>query len=165
MPAADRIERRENAPRPSRRPVPLGENHKRGLTTALVRLDEMLCDIEEWARGRERRSVLYKERNDLPPAERRALLREVDRIRRDIADARDRLRLEAPEQSAADEVWARCAAVRENLMELESRQLRRYGAVHRELARCADALSARLLEGVDRLLDAVSGRHTRPPAD
>jgi tetratricopeptide (TPR) repeat protein len=45
--------------------IPLGDNHRRGIVTALLLLDRMLCEVEEYARGREVCSVFYIEQNAL----------------------------------------------------------------------------------------------------
>ena len=106
------------------------------------------------------RPVLYRERNTFRAAGRHALLREIKRLRRDLAAAPDDLGLEPTEQAATDDVWARCAAIRENLTELETRQLRRYGAVPRELGRYAYALSG---PGRPRQPSTVQGPLKDPP--
>ena len=58
----------------------LSENHKRSIVAAMRVLDLLLCDCEEYARGREHRSVFYQERNSLSPGQRTELLSEIARM-------------------------------------------------------------------------------------
>lgn len=94
------------------------DNQRRAVAITLAMLDEMLCRVEEWARGREVRSVLYEERNPLSDEQRATLLAEASRIRATIAALRDRLNLPRRIHSALDDIWGHSAALRESLMEL-----------------------------------------------
>ena len=147
------------------RRVPMSENHRRGITTALRFLDEMVCGFEVWARGRQVRSVLYEERNTLSEAQRRELLAEVAAVREALREVKERLGLEGEVLHASRDIWSRASAFREHLMELEGRALRRYGKVPPPLGRFMDALVARLLRRLDRIVAIVSGptdAHRRP---
>jgi len=55
----------------------ISPNHRKGISVALTSLDEMLCAVEAWARGREAQGVLYRAQNTLSPGRREQLLTEV----------------------------------------------------------------------------------------
>ena len=122
----------------------------------LAFLDEALCEFEEWAQGRERGSVLYRERNTLSPRQRRALLAEIGRVRRLLRDVRDRLGLTASTQEAAQAIWGRGSALREHIVELEAKHLRRYGEVNADLAAFLDPRVEELLGCIDDILTIVN---------
>jgi hypothetical protein len=136
--------------------IDVPENHRRGITTTLTLFDELLCRVEEWAQGREVRSVLHLERNRLTKAQRSRILAEVAKLRRLLESARRQLGLEPAGHDAAADIWSRCAVFREYVMELESRQLHRYGEVPSDLADYVDSLAPRLLAALDRIIAAVS---------
>jgi len=141
-------------------PSPAG-NHRRAISTTLALFDALLGRLAEWADGREQRGVLYEEVNDLGPDRRRVLRRQVARLRRRLEAARRDLGLAVIHEPASLDIWGRCAAFRENLVELEARRLRRYGEVPPDLADYMDALSGDLTAGLDRLLTALR-REARP---
>jgi len=140
----------------------MGGNHRRGITIALRMLDEMVCVVETWALGRQVRSVLYEERNDLSEAQRRRLLAEVASVRKALREVKERLGLEGEVLHAGRDIWSRASAFREHLMELEGRALVRYGEVPPELGRFMDPLVGRLLCRLDRIADIVTGRDVDP---
>jgi len=138
-----------------KRTSPLEENHRRAVSTTLALLDELLCRIEGWAGGREDRGILYTERNNLAPSQRKTLRQTVAHLRGLILSARIELDLKATTQDALSDIWSRCAAFRQNLMEITGASLRRYGPVSRDVVHRLDALSRDLLDGLDTILDAL----------
>ncbi|NOZ23159.1 MAG: hypothetical protein GXP25_18955 [Planctomycetes bacterium] len=125
--------------------------HRRGITTALTLLDEVICEVEAWAGGREVSSVLYREWNTLSPEQCRKLQRQVVKMKQLLTAARDRLGLSPDPQETSREIWGRCAGLREHLMALESVHLRRYGAVPDDLAGYMDGLVPKLLRELDSI--------------
>jgi len=149
---------------PDRMPKPsMNENQRRGIATTLRLLDEALCRFEEWAQGRERHSVLYHEHNDLSPEQRRRLLEVTARFRRCIERMRDDLDLEPSLQTASSDIWGTCSGFWENLVELESRHLRRYGEVSPSLARYVDKAAPELVHHLEDVLVVLAGRKRTPP--
>jgi hypothetical protein len=134
----------------------LSESTRRAVETTLQLLDEALCRIEEWARGRQHRSVLYAETNRLSPAQRRGMLREVAAMRGELRAARDALALAPRRLNAARDIWALCSGLRVDLMEMESTRLRGYGALPEPAAACIDGTSGRLGAGLDRIVGILA---------
>jgi len=142
----------------------ISPNHRKGISVALSSLDEMLCVVEAWAKGREAQGVLYRERNTLSPGRREQLLKEVTHLRQLLKPLVDVLGLEGRTESAADDTWGMCAGLRAQLIKLESRPLRRYGPVPRQLGDLMDAQVPKLLQGLDRISRLVSQDRRHPPA-
>jgi hypothetical protein len=138
--------------------IVVNENQRRTLGITLAVVDQTLCGIEEWAKGREVRSVLYEERNLLGTAQRRLLVRRIDRMRRTLERLREDLHLPKETRSASDDIWGRCAALRETLMELEGGRLRGYGEVDPTLAAYLSSQVAALLAALDQVASVASGR-------
>jgi hypothetical protein len=116
----------------------LRENFKRGIETTLVVLDEAICQFEQWAKGREQRSVFYSERNTLSPAQREAILSEVAGMREMLWELRDDLGLEGRVRGGANTIWGKSAVLSVNLTELEGKYLARYGEPPRGLVEYLD---------------------------
>ena len=129
--------------------VEVGENHKRAIGTTLTLLDEMLCEFEEYAQGRERHGVMYHERNSLSDKQRRGIQSEVAAMRRTMRELKEALGLTDSRDEVAQHIWARASAFWEVLVETQSRYLRRYGEFAPGLKECLDprieVLIARLL--------------------
>ena len=140
----------------SDRRIPLGANHRRALASSLSLLDETLCRFEEWARGREVKSVLYEERNDLDEEQRAALRAEVEAMHEHLERLRAALKLPRRRQSAANDIWSWCSVLWKDVEELESRHLRRYGALEKRAADFIDPEIRALSAGLERLSALVS---------
>ncbi len=134
----------------------VNDNQRRAIGITLGLLDEVLCRIEQWGLGHHARGVLYKERNNLTPAQRRFLLEEVARLRSTLKELADRLTLPRQSRSATDDIRGQCAAFRDRLLELEGGRLRGYGQVHPELEDLLDKSIPPLLEGVGRIARCVT---------
>ena len=105
----------------------LNENHKRSISVTLCLLDEMLCEFEEQARGRQWRSAFYEERNDLSRQQRKELLSVISRMRGVMEEVKKTLGLAMRVQGVSRGIWGRSMSFWENLVETQSRHLRRYG--------------------------------------
>jgi len=129
----------------------LGDNLRRGLETTLGILDEILCEFEEWARGREHRSVLYSEHNSLSPSDRDALLSEIAEMRSVLQEFRDDLALEGRMREAAHSIWGSCAVLLTNLEELTGKHLARYGDIPRQLPEYLEPRIRRLMSSLQHI--------------
>ncbi|MEJ5296930.1 MAG: hypothetical protein ACUVSM_00390 [Armatimonadota bacterium] len=132
--------------------------HLRGITVTLALLDETLCEIEELARGRERQSILFRERNRLAPARRSAILERVASMREVIRRVRDALDLQPDVQEAAVEIRSLCAGLWEHVIELKPGHLARYGPLPEGLASTMDPAAEELAAGLADILDLLKRR-------
>jgi len=133
----------------------LGENFKRGIETTLVVLDEALCEFEEWANGRERRSVFYSDRNTLSARQRDVILSEVAGMRKMLQELKDDLGLEGRVRGGANDIWGKCAILAVNLEEMKGKHLARYGNPPRDLVEYLDPRVKRLIATVNRIFRLV----------
>jgi len=133
----------------------LGDSFKRGIETTLVVLDDALCEFEQWANGREQRSVFYSERNTLSGVQREAILSEVAGMREMLRELRDDLGLEGRVRGAANDIWGKCAILSINLVELEGRHLAGYGEPPGELIEYLDPRVKWLIASINHLFRLV----------
>jgi len=129
----------------------LGENFKRGIETTLVVLDKALCEFEEWAKGREQRSMFYSERNTFSPAQRDEILSEVAAMREMLRELQDDLGLEGRVRGGANIIWGKCAVLAVNLEELKGKHLARYGEPPRGLVEYLDPRIKRLIASINHI--------------
>ena len=135
--------------------ISLSNNHRRGIGTALFVLDRMLCEAEEYARGREARSVFYVEQNALSADQREGLLAEIARMRDALREIKDGLGLEAEAEDVGRKIWGESSTLWEVLLETKSRFLKRYGPPPDELGAYLDPRIDALLEHLRNLTNLV----------
>jgi hypothetical protein len=135
--------------------IPLDDNHRRGIGTALLLLDRMLCEVEQYAQGREAHSVFYVEHNGLTSDQRTHLLTEVAQMRDLLRGLKDGLGLETEIEDVARRIWGEASTFWEVLVETKSRFLKRYGAPPEGLARYLDPRIDALIEHLRNLTDLV----------
>jgi len=134
-----------------------GEYHLRGISVTLTMLDEALGEIEEWAHGRARRSILYQERNRLTRKQREGIRAEVQHLRALLRELSDHFGLEPTVEDAAQAIRASCAALWQYLVETEAKHLRRYGDLPPGLGEYLDPKVEELIEGMQRISDTARG--------
>jgi hypothetical protein len=135
--------------------IPLGENHRRGIIAALLWLDRMLWEVEEYANGREAHSVFYIEHNALSPERRTSLRAEIAQMRGLLRELKDGLGLETGPEDVGRRIWGECLTFWEVLVETKSRFLNRYGQPPAGLAEYLDPRVDALIEHLRNL--------TKPP--
>jgi hypothetical protein len=142
--------------------IPLSENHRRGIVAALLLLDRMLCEVEQYAQGREVHSVFYVEHNALAPDQRTSLLAEIAPMRDLLRELKDSLGLKTETEDVGRKIWGECSTFWEVLVETKSRFLKRYGPPPEGLAEYLDPRIDALI-GHLRTLTALAlhGEETR----
>jgi hypothetical protein len=131
----------------------LGDNHRKGISTALSLLDQMLCQVEQYAHGRQIRSVLYVERNALSANQKKSLLAEIAQMRHLLKELKDALGLEAKTEDAGRKIWGQGSTFWEILVETKSRFLKRYGQPPDGLAEYLDPRIDLLIEHLRNLTE------------
>ena len=134
----------------------LSENHRRGISSTLGLLDEMLCRFERWAKGDVAQGVLYQEHDTLSGSQRQAILKDIAALRRLMAELRDTLGLEIKAQDVAGAIWSQSLAFWEALVELEAKYLKRYGDLPEGFAKEFDPKVQRIIQHVIRIADAAN---------
>jgi hypothetical protein len=146
-------------PKPTNVKFPtLSENHRRAIGTVAFMLDQMLCDFEAYAKGREFHGLLYHERNRLSPRERQAILDEAGRIRTVLKELQESLGLAPRVEDVSREIWGRGSMFWEGLVETETKYLRRYGETPPGLADYLDPKIETLIEHLDTIVRMTGGK-------
>jgi len=133
----------------------ISEPHKRGISITLALLDETLCEVEQWANGREIRSVFYEEHNTLSTRQRQGILSEIARMRSLLHELKDDLALEPTVEDAGAAIRGKCSGLWEHIVELKAKHLRRYGEVPADLGKYLDPRAEQLIQGILHILDAL----------
>jgi hypothetical protein len=129
----------------------LNEAHRSRIRITLTLLDEALVKFEEWAQGREVRSILYHEKNSLDPERRAGLLADIAGIRRIMQDLRDNLQLEAGSRDIAKTIRGHCFILGVDVLEMTGKYLRGFGEPPPELVDYLDPKAHRILQYLDHI--------------
>jgi hypothetical protein len=135
--------------------IPISDNHRRGIVSALLLFDRMLCEVEEYAYGREVRSVFYIERNALSEDQKSKLLVEVSQMRAVFQELKDGLGLETEIEDVGHSIWGQGSTFWEVLVGTKSRYLKGYGEAPPGLAEYLDPRIDLLIKRLRNLTDLV----------
>ncbi len=127
------------------------ENFHRGIETALVFLDENLCEFEKLIKGNGIKSVFYVEKNNLSLEQRRKILSEIEVIRKILKELKDTLKLNGTVNEIDRTIWGHCSGLWEVLVETESKYLKRYGEIPPGLPDYLDPKIAEIIEGIKHI--------------
>ena len=129
----------------------IGENHHRGIGTALVFLDENLCEFEKLVKSNGIKSVLYSEKNVFSPGQRKKILFEIEVIRKILKELKDTLKLNERVNEIDSTIWGHCSGLWEVLVETESKYLKRYGEIPPGLPDYLDPKIAEIIESIKKI--------------
>lgn len=138
----------------------LSDNHRRGISSTLWVLDEMLCQFERWARGVTCEGVVFGEHDDMSEDQARAILAEVTSMRAVMTELREDLALKHRKKSAVKSISAQCSWFWESLVDLKSQRLGRYGDVPQDFAAYFDPRIQVLIDHLHSI--AESSRRSDP---
>jgi hypothetical protein len=129
----------------------LSEAHSSRIRITLTLLDEALVKFEEWAQGREVRSILYHEANTLDPDRRAEILADIAGIRGIMQELKDDLYLEAGVQNIAKTMRGHCYILWVDVLEMTSKYLRGFGEPPPELVNYLDPKTHHILKYLDHI--------------
>ena len=129
----------------------IGENHHRGIETALVFLDENLCKFEKLVKGNGIKSVLYSEKNVFSLGQRKKILFEIEVIRKILKELKDTLKFNERVNEIDSTIWGHCSGLWEVLVETESKYLKRYGEIPPGLPDYLDPKIAEIIESIKKI--------------
>ena len=129
----------------------LSEGHLSRIRVTLTLLDEALVKFEEWAQGREVRSLLYVEENTLTPDERAKLLTAIAEIQCVIKELRDDLCLAASPQDIVKTIRGHCYLLWINVLEMTGKYLRGFGEPTQELVDYLDPRANLIMHYLDEI--------------
>ena len=132
-------------------PIHANEAQLRAIAVRLSLLDKAICQVEQYAQGRETRSVFCVESNALTPSQREALATEATVVRAVLRRLQAAFRLAVCPRDAAEIVRGQCNGQWVAITELKSRYLRAYGDVAEELAEYLDPKADELLQHLYRM--------------
>jgi hypothetical protein len=132
------------------------EAQLRAIAIRLRLLDEAICEVEQFVHGREIRSIFVVETNTLAPSQRKALAAGISAIRDILDQFRADFHFIVSPRDAAGIVRGECNGQWLPLTEMQSRYLRGYGEVAKELAEYLDPKADELLRRL-RLMAAICG--------
>ncbi|MCX6786880.1 MAG: hypothetical protein NTU85_03665 [Candidatus Kaiserbacteria bacterium] len=92
--------------------IQINEDQQRSISTALALLNEVLCLFEDYARGREIRSIFYEERNRLTERQRKKMLIEIERMHALMRRIKTELDLPLKIKDVQNEIWGRSRLLR-----------------------------------------------------
>ena len=147
-------------------PIHANEAQLRAIAVRLRLLDEAICQVEQFVQGREVRSVFVVVTNTLAPSQREALAAEISAVRDVLRQIRADFHFSVSPSDAAGLVRGECNGQWMPLTEMQSRYLRGYGHVPKELAEYVDPKAHELLRHL-RLMAAICGEswQASPPRD
>lgn len=134
---------------------------KNGIRVTLLLLDEALCEIEEWANGRARQSVMVHEHNELSDQQRTGIIETVLRARTTISELKDLIGLRGETADAAGRIRALCSSVWPHLVELQGKHIKRYGRASPRTTELLTDRSAELIQALGEISDIAQGKHIK----
>ena len=129
----------------------LSEAHSSRIRITLTLLDEALVKFEDWAKGREVHSILYREANTLDSDRRAGILADIAGIRGIMRELRDDLHLEASSQDIAKTIRAHCSILWVDVLEMTGKYLRGFGEPPPELVNYLEPKAHLILQYLDHL--------------
>jgi len=127
------------------------EPQLRSLAATLSLLDQAICRFDEYAAGRETRSVLYREQNTLSPEQRARLRAKVAEIKALLKQIGDDLGLPVRTQNVGAQIWGESAGFWNMLAEMKSSRLNAYGRVDPALAEYLDPRAETLIAAMQEI--------------
>jgi hypothetical protein len=131
--------------------IELSENHRRSISITLQLVDQALCEWDDWAGGKLRSGVMYRQVDTLSPIQKQELQDKIGKVRQLIVHLRDDLDLEPKNVPISQFIIGHASLLWEMLTELNSRRLQAYGKVPEELTRYIDPIGEQLASEMNEI--------------
>ena len=118
-----------------------------------------MCEFERWAKGTAVDSILYKVVNPLSAWQKESIMEQILEIRNILEIIRSELDLQVRTMRVDKIILSSCSSLWANLVELESKHLRRYGIPPPELADYMDAKVKGLNDHLQTIVKIVNSRN------
>jgi hypothetical protein len=133
-----------------------GENHRRSISITLQLVDQALCEWDDWANGRLRSGVMYRQTDTLSAIQKQQLKNKIANLRQLIVRLRDDLELETKNIGTSQFITGHASLLWEMLTELNGRALQAYGEVPDELGRYLDPIGEKLAKEINSIASLFS---------
>jgi hypothetical protein len=140
------------------RSIELSDNHRRSISIVLQLVDKTLCQWDDWAQGEVSVGVMYRQQDTLSLTQKRELSSKIAGVRQLIIRLRDDLQLEPGLATTPQLIVGQATVLWEMLADLNSRSLRGYGEVPKDLACYLDPLAEKLTTQMNAIAGMFSHR-------
>ncbi len=131
----------------------LEEAHKRGLTSALLYIEELLSEIESALHNK--KGVFFESINNLNSSQNEKIKYKKKEMLQEIEKIKETLQLEKKEIISSHTISSRCVAIWETLCDMESQKLKRYGTLQKEISDYLDPIIKNLKKYNEEILDST----------
>jgi hypothetical protein len=142
--------------------IELSENHRRSISISLQLVDQALCEWDDWANGKVRSGIMYRQLDTLSAIQRRELQNKIGNVRNLMTHLRDDLDLEWRTVATSQSIVGRASSLWEMLTELNSHGLQAYGRVPEELTHYLDPIGEELARQMNETISLFSKPITGP---
>jgi hypothetical protein len=147
--------------------IELSENHRRSISITLQLVDKALCEWEDWANGRVRSGIMYREKDTFSSTQKIEMRNRIAKIRQSLVRLRDDLQLLTNVVATSQSVIGQAAVLWEILTEFNGHGLQGYGKVAENLAPYLDPIGETLCEemhAIARLFSQPGSDEPKPDA-
>lgn len=141
--------------------IELSENHRRSISITLQLVDLALCEWEDWANGRLRSGIMYRQIDTLSAIQKQQLKSKIADVRDLIIRLRNDLDLEPKNVATSQFIIGHASLLWEMVTELNGRGLQAYGKVPDELSMYLDPIGEKLAQGIN----AIARTFSQPTAN
>lgn len=131
----------------------LDESHKRNITSSISYVEELLYEIKSSLYNK--KGIFFKIINDIDKSQSEKIKCKIEEIFKKIKRLKDELQLTKKEIISSTIISSRCVAIWEDLCDVESKKLKRYGEISKEFSEYFDPIIKELIKDNDEILDLV----------
>ena len=133
--------------------IKLSRAYKNGLSSSLSIVEELLIEIEDLLNCENKNAVFIKWRNSLNASQKEGIKKEIGEIREQIEDIKTKLLLPSEILNNSVLISSRCGKMWEILCDLETRKLKRYGEIPKNLSDFLDPKIRKVVNSIEKILE------------